>query len=57
MDEEATSEGDALPTAGLFTCDLSPSTNPLPLKGMMFRMSCDPETGRWKKKKKKKRTE
>lgn len=36
LGEEATPEGDALP----------PSTNPLPLNGMMFRMSCDPETGR-----------
>lgn len=40
LGEEATPEGDTL-----FTCD-PPSTNPLPLNGMMFRMSCDPETGR-----------
>lgn len=37
--------------AGLFdgeeeveACDLPPRTKPLPLNGMMFRMSCDPET-------------
>lgn len=49
LGDEATPEGDALPT-GLFTCDLPPSTNPLPLNGMMLRISCDAETGRCKKK-------
>lgn len=42
-DEGGKAEGDTFPT-GLFTCDRPPSTNPLPLNGMMFRMSCDPET-------------
>lgn len=51
--EETILEDDVFPKgpAGLFdgeeeveVCDLPPSIKPLPLNGMMFRMSCDPET-------------
>lgn len=29
-------------------CEFPPSTKPLPLNGIIFRMSCNPETGRLK---------
>lgn len=56
--EETILEDDVFPKgpAGLFdgeeevgVCDLPPSIKPLPLNGMMFRMSCDPETDKQKR--------
>lgn len=43
--EEPLAEGGALPSV-LVAWDFPPRRNPLPLNGMTFRMSCDPETGR-----------